>query len=81
MIGPMVQVCGAGFRLALTARRPQAVAVNSASNKIYVANNFTAMNGGHSELQVKTRKDFRTINVQWNRQWCLFCPSGHTKNQ
>ena len=34
---------------------------------------------GH--LLVKTRKDFRTINVQWNRQWCLFCPSGHTKNQ
>jgi hypothetical protein len=34
-----------------------------------------------SELRAKTQKDFRTINVQWNRQWCLFCPSGHTENQ
>jgi hypothetical protein len=34
-----------------------------------------------SELRAKTRKDFRTINVQWIRQWGLFCPSGRMKNQ
>jgi hypothetical protein len=31
------------------AAAPQAVAVNSATNKIYVANNLTAMNGGRHD--------------------------------
>jgi hypothetical protein len=48
---------------------------------VSLALRIVGYSAGGRLLTVKTRKDFRTINVQWNRQWCLFCPSGHTKNQ